>query len=360
VPSEAKMRVLLLDTTAYEPSTPLFLTALEELKKREPAAYDFTFIDDANFVSMRNSILSRALRKVLRISPVNRAAINRFLVDRATALKPTVVLICKGAYVLPETLHHIKSQTGALLVNYATDDPFNFRVSTNELVASIPLYDLYACTKRAIMDDVLSAGCKNVAYIPFAYKPEVHFPEAPTNQTDVERFGCDVAFVGGCDRDRIAFFAELLRRIPRLNLKLYGDYWNSHPSLRPYWQGFAIGRDYRMTLGGAKIALNLVRRANRDGSSMRAFEIPACGAFMLAERTGEHLELFGENDTAAYFATPEEAAAKVDYYLVHHEERKIISGKALAKVTSQGHSYLDRALALFDAVSSLTRPIAAP
>jgi spore maturation protein CgeB len=347
------MRVLLLDTTAYQPTTPFFLNGLHDLAKRGPSAYQIDFVDEASFSSTRNSIVSRGVRRIFNFPPLDRAGLNRALLDRALVFKPSVLLICKGAYVLPETLFRIKRETGALLVNYATDDPFNLRASTNELVASIALYDLYACTKRAIMDDVLSAGCKNVAYIPFAYKPEVHFPEPPAYQREVERFGCDVAFVGGCDSERIPFFAELLRRTPRLNLKLYGGYWNRHPSLRPFWQGFALGRDYRMALGGAKIALNLVRRANRDGHVMRTFEIPACGAFMLAERTQEHLELFREGESAAYFGSPEELASQVSYYLAHDEEREAIARKGHVKVTRGSHSYLDRLLALLDAVGSL-------
>ncbi len=349
------MRVLLFETTAYQPSSPLFLTALQELARREPNNYDFTFVDEACFGRGRNSILSRAMSRLLGLPPLNRARLNRFLVDRALTFKPNIILICKGAYVLPETLRRIKCETGALLVYYATDDPFNKRVSTDELVASIPLYDLYACTKRAIMNDVVSAGCRNVIYMPFAYKPEVHFPEPPTNQRDFERFASDVAFVGGCDSDRIPIFTELLRRIPRLKLKLYGGFWNRHPSLRRYWCGFAMGRDYRMALGCAKIALNLVRRANRDGHVMRSFEIPACGAFMLAERSLEHLEIFSEGGEAAYFTSPEELTEQVEYYLDHDRERQLIARRGHAKITTQANTYSDRLRSLLDLAASMEK-----
>jgi spore maturation protein CgeB len=77
-----------------------------------------------------------------------------------------------------------------------------------------------------------------------------------------------------------------------IDLALYEGFWDRSASLRRYWRGFALGGDFRMALGGTKVAGNLVRRANLDGHVIRSFEIPACGAFMLAERTAEHLALF--------------------------------------------------------------------
>ena len=75
---------------------------------------------------------------------------------------------------------------------------------------------------------------------------------------------------------------------------------------------------------------------------MRSFEIPACGAFMLAERTEEHLALFREDEEAVFFGTPEEMLDKVRYYLAHDEIRRRIAEAGHARVTAGGHTYLDR------------------
>jgi hypothetical protein len=87
---------------------------------------------------------------------------NRRLLEEAKKFAPQVVLIVMGFHIAPETLHAIKKETGAVLINYATDDPFNERTSPRNVREAIPLYDVYAFTKRAIMDDVASAGCRNV------------------------------------------------------------------------------------------------------------------------------------------------------------------------------------------------------
>ena len=286
--------------------------------------------------------------------PLTYRRLNRDLLVAALRFRPDVVLIVKGAFVAPQTLQRIKEETGAVLVNYATDDPWNPRVSTPDLVRAIPYYDLYACTKRAIMPDVQAAGCPRVIFVPFGYKPTVHYPEKPAAPEEHTRFDSDVVFIGGCDADRVPYFEALVKGLPNLRLHLYGGYWDRHSLLRRYYRGFALGRHYRHALGAAKIALNLVRRANRDGHVMRSFEIPACGAFMLAERTEEHLEWFEEGKEAAYFDSPEELVEKVRYYLSRDDERQRVAEAGHRKVTLGGNTYKDRLIQILEAVRALS------
>src|SRR5262249_45708263 len=241
------------------------------------------------------SIAHKVLYRLLGKCPVTYWALNKGLLTSISSFCPDVVLVIKGPFISPYTLNRIKEETKTFLINYATDDPFNPIVNSKDLIKSIALYDLYVCTKKAIMTDVQRYGCKNVVFVPFGFKPSVHFPEKPVTAEEKARFTSDVTFLGGCDRDRIPFFETLIRALPNINLHLYGGYWDRHATLCRNYRGFAIGRDYRLALGGTKIAINLVRRANRDGHVMRTFEIPACGAFMLADRTEEHLDMFEED-----------------------------------------------------------------
>ena len=134
---------------------------------------------------------------------VNSVELNQHFLAAVRSYRPNVILVCKGAFLAPAILACAKHETGAVLINYATDDPFNRRVSSRDLIESIPVYDLYACTKRAIMADVAKAGCfplANVKYVPFGYKPSVHYPEPPETAEQWERFAADAVFIGGCDR----------------------------------------------------------------------------------------------------------------------------------------------------------------
>ena len=67
-------------------------------------------------------------------------------------------------------------------------------------------------------------------------------------------------------------------------------------------------------------------------------EIPACGGFMLAERTQAHLELFVESKEAVFFDSNEELLSKCIYYLTHEDERKRIILAALDRCKNSGYS----------------------
>ncbi|HKU21277.1 MAG TPA: glycosyltransferase [Terriglobales bacterium] len=249
----------------------------------------------------------------------------------AAKFKPEVMLATKGSFISPEALIEMKRSSGALLINYATDDPFNRRTSGRHIVDAIPHYDVYICTKRAIMDDVRRAGCTNVVFVPFGYEPSMYHPEQSVAAEEQARYCSDVAFIGGADADRCPFFEALVDAIPNLDLHLYGGYWDRHPRLKKFHRGFAIGRDYRLVIAGAKIAPCLVRRANRDGHVMRTFEVPACGGFMLHERTPELLEFYEEDKEVACFGSVEELAKKIQHYLAHPQEREAIARAGRAR-----------------------------
>ena len=346
------MKILLVETTQYFPASPLFGEAMAELQAEGRCTY--VFFDECPFLQpLSTSIVHKIAYRLLIRRPLTYWRYNRELLAKALEYGPDVVFIIKGAYIAPRTLEVIKRETGALLINYAADDPFNPATPNRSLVTCIPHYDLYVCTKKAIMEDVRRAGAKQVMYVPFGYKPSVHFPEMPISQEEKHRFESDVVFLGGMDQDRLPLFESLHQALPDVRLHLYGGYWEKSQALGSLHKGLAFGRDYRLALGGCKIAVNVVRRSNRDDHVMRTFEIPACRAFMLAERTPEHLEMFREGTEMACFSTAQELIQQVRYFLTHHSERQSIADGGHKKVLNGKFSYKDRLQEILDYARSL-------
>ena len=336
------MRVLLIGNLNFYHIGAFFKRALEAL------GYEHAYVDEGKFLQY-NSLIHKAFYRLLNRRPLTYWALNREIIGTASDFLPDVVIVCKGAHISPRTLCRIKAEGRVVLVNYATDDPFNQVLNTPDLLASIPLYDFYACTKRAIMEDVRRAGCALVRYIPFGYEPSLHFPESPATENERALFSSDLVFVGASDADRIPIMKELAT-ITGIEMHLHGGFWERDRILRRYYRGFVLARDYRLALGCSKIALGLVRRTNRDRHSMRTFEIPACGAFMLGERTEEHLELFEEDQEATYFSSNEELLDKVRYYLSHLAERERIAQAGYQRVISGSHTYRDRLIKILKCV----------
>src|SRR5690606_33955463 len=102
-----------------------------------------------------------------------------------------------------------------------------------------------------------------------------------------------------------------------------------------------------------KVALCLVRRANRDGHVMRSFEIPAIGACMLTEDTQEHREIFGEEGNAVvYFRSCDEMIEKLDWLLNHVSERQRLAKTAHELIVNGHHAYKDRLVSMLEFTQS--------
>jgi glycosyltransferase involved in cell wall biosynthesis len=133
---------------------------------------------------------------------------------------------------------------------------------------------------------------------------------------------------------RARSLCQLLNKVP-CKLNLYGRKWEKGDTgaiLGPYQRGWVYGDGYAKALCGAKIGLCFLNREVGDLYTTRTFEIPACGVFMLAERTDLHKELFAEDREAAYFDSDEELVDKVRFYLSHEVMRRRIAEAGYHKV----------------------------
>jgi spore maturation protein CgeB len=258
------------------------------------------------------------------------------------------LLIATGMAPLTGAALRTLRAMGIVCVNYSTDDPWNPVLRAFWHLRVLPEYDAIFTTRRANIGNFADIGCAEVNYLPFGYDEWLFSRRAWFS----DRTAPDILFVGGADRDRVAFMTEFLRT--GLRVALVGRYWQRYPAMRPYALGQQEPEALCALTAAAKLSLCLVRRANRDGHVMRSFEIAAVGGCMLAEDTAEHREIFGpDGEAVVYFRTPREAAARAGSLLANPAERARLSGAVWARVSCGAHTYRDRLVSIIEAVARI-------
>jgi hypothetical protein len=251
------------------------------------------------------------------------------------------ILIATGAAPLTGSALRTLRATGIVCVNYSTDDPWNPMLRASWHLRVLPEYDTIFTTRRANISSFKDIGCGEVKYLPFGYDEWLFCHRARV----LDGPAPDVLFVGGADRDRVAFMSEFLRT--GLRVALVGGYWERFPAMRPYALGQRTPEALCALTVAAKVNLCLVRRANRDGHVMRSFEIAALGGCMLAEDTAEHREIFGlDGEAVVYFRTPREAADRACALLAEPAERARLSEAVRARISGGAHTYRDRLVSM--------------
>ncbi len=181
----------------------------------------------------------------------------------------------------------------------------------------------------------------------------VHQPPTPT-PAEASRYAADAVFAGVYGQGREQYLSPLARA--GFHLAIWGHSWQRcrAPELQRYIRGRQVGgRDYALALSCAKIGLGLLSPLCPDRSTTRSLEIPACGAFLLAQRTEEHQALFEEGKEAEFFSSEDELVSKARYYLEHEEERQRIAAAGRARCLSSGYSSADRVKEIVDRVRVL-------
>ncbi len=243
---------------------------------------------------------------------------------------------------------------GTVCMNFLTDDPWNPAHHAAWFVRALAHYDHVFSPRTANIEDLRALGCPGVSYLPFAYAAAHHvrlLNAGPGGQDPT----CDVVFVGGADRDRVGWVSALLRA--GFGMECYGGYWDRFPETRGCARGMAAPDRLADVLRRGKVVLCLVRRANRDGHSMRTFESAAMGACMLVEDTEDHRRLFGpDGEAVRYFRSREELVDRAGWLVGDEAERSRLAATAQALVIGGSHSYRDRLRSMLDAFVRDARP----
>lgn len=255
--------------------------------------------------------------------------------------------IDKGLYLRPHLFHWVRKQCPRLkIVSYSPDDMFNPQNTTARYLNAIPLFDLHVTTKSYNVEELYEHGARDVFFVANAYAPEVHKPLRLSPSEHLE-YDAEVGFIGSFESERAGFLRGLAEAGMQVTIR--GAGWEAFCKKNKNLHLKKIVREieYAKALNGIKINLNFLRKVNRDLQTTRSIEIPACGSFMLSERTEEHLELFEEGKEAEFFSSLDELREKCLYYLEHEEERISIAKAGRQRCMEGGYSNDSRMAEVF-------------
>ncbi len=303
------------------------------------------------------NIVSRLQNRLLLGPLVSR--LNRRLVNAVDRLRPDIVLLYNAHHVLSRTLRKIKRVSPDMVIaQYLNDNPFSDNAAAflwRHVKRSIPLCDVHFIYRHANAEPIRRHGGKNVYLLRSYFVPHQDFREEPGPGD--ERFSCDVVFAGHYEDDgRVEALEKVAASGVKLNL--FGGGWQralrkiaqESPLRRLFPVRPAFGREYRLAISGAKIALCFLSKLNRDTYTRRCFQVPAMGTFLLSEYTPDLAELFTEGEDIEFFRSPQEMLQKIERYQKNDTERELIADNGCRRVHGDGHDVVSRAKRLLAAV----------
>jgi spore maturation protein CgeB len=267
-----------------------------------------------------------------------------------------VIWIDKGLWIDQRTLTTMRELTGAKLVHYTPDPQV---MGSNQRLSlfreAVPNYDVVFTTKPFEVPAYQALGPARLELVQQSYCDAELAPRDLTTKVR-HQFASEICFVGRHERQREQVMADIVRRGHRL--RIWGPHWRRQmwrlKPLRPAFAGDGLyGADYAAALNSTSIALCLLSKLIPDTTTTRSFEIPGCGAFMLAERTADHQALFDEGQEAEFFSSSDEMCDKIQFYLANDSARRRIAAAGHARCLRSGYGDRARMRQLLTTVDSL-------
>jgi len=303
-------------------------------------------------IDSKPNLFSRAMWKLSL--PLDTTGINKKIREILKKEGLDIVWFDKCLTIRPNTLKFIKEiSPKTKLVFSSEDDMYAKHNQSFWYLKGLPYYDIIFTTKTYNLKELKSLCAKRTELFLDAYDEKLHRPIELTEE-EKQRFSADVGFIGGFEDDRAAKMLYLAKR--GVKIIVWGSGWKNwigkHPNLIVKNQPLYY-ENYAKAICATKINLCFLRKINRDEITSRSVEIPACGGFMLAERTRRHLELFEDGKEAIFFSSNEELLDLVKKYLSCEKGRKTIARAGREKILKSGREHKEQLKKMLSIIENL-------
>jgi spore maturation protein CgeB len=319
-------------------------TSLHRVRALESLGADVDVVDTAadevaGLGRLRYRVQNRLFLRGWRVPLPDVTRTAERIIEAARRRHWDIIWLEKALAVGPGVVRELRNVCPrARIIGFSPDDMCLRHNQSQQFLQALPGYDWFITTKADTVPELAALGCTRVVAVGNGFDPEAFRPMT-ISSSDVERLGGDIGFVGTYERERAALVLRLAEA--GLGVRVWGDGWRaltSHPAKLRIENEPLDFVDYAKACSAFKINLGFLRKLNRDQQTTRSVEIPACGGFMLAERTGEHLALFDEGTEAEFFAGADELIEKSLRFLADDAARAAIARRGHERCVSSGYS----------------------
>ena len=270
------------------------------------------------------------------------------LIHKAGKTKPNVIIISGGtSSIFPSTIELIKKKYKCPVIFLSGVNPLMSSTLSEKLMIKDKIVDIVATNDRAYKKNWEHMGCKKVIVLPISAADKSLHKKMNAISRDLHLYECDVCFIGTLTSGR----QDILSQLTGFDIKIWGKILSGQslsPTLHTLHQGQAHDKKMVKIYNAAKIVLNFQPNDMTHGGNMRTFEIPACGAFQLADTIDP--DFFTQGKEYVKFDNVRDLKKKIHYFLLHDKERKTIAQNGYRR-TLKEHTYSHRFKKLLSMVS---------
>ncbi|MFA9556922.1 glycosyltransferase [Evansella sp. AB-rgal1] len=333
------------------------------------------FVDDVNRTGVEKYLYDKSVLYVPKIYRGTYEVINEGIMDQlknqvrevyiakqeenivilAAQIKPDLVLVLLGDTFPTDQVKAIR-EMGIKTAVWFTDDPYFSDVSCK----IAPYYQYVFTQEISCVSQYQLLGIPHVHYLPLASNTKYFHYQHNNNQN------IDVCFMGAAWNNRLSMFDEIAHSLAKKNVIIVGYHWNRmknyHLLSEKVRHTILSPEESASLINQSKIVINhhrsfddstfFSKNSNKlPGLSInpRTFEISACSAFQLTDIRQELSRYFQLGKEIETYSSPLELIEKIDYYLVHEDERKQVAKKAY-NITKNNHTYYHRIRTLLKVV----------
>jgi spore maturation protein CgeB len=276
------------------------------------------------------------------------------VVKVASKVRPDMMLVLDGMHMSVDKVQAI-NEMGIRTAIWFTDDPYY-----TDITAGIATHYFHVFTLESnCVAFYAERGCSRVSYLPLGVFPGSYHPRNTPHSMRGE-----ICFIGTAYWNRVALFNQLMPLLAHRRLHISGMWWDRLNEYEHWKSLIELGKwmepdETSERYNANKIVINS-HRAHDDGTfnqnkaqitavspNPRTFEISASGSLQLTDWREDLAQFYIPGQEIATYDSPEDLAAKMEYYLEHEEERQEIALRGLRR-TLRDHTYVSRLNQLMD------------